>query len=198
MCQTMPQLGFARQVAAGQYFGCALNYQGRITCWPSSEGVAFAASEMYVAVTAGQQFACGLTATGAVRCAGSNAWTVTPTASLTFSAISAGSRHLCGVVIDGTLWCTGMSDFGQASPPRVVRRVVQVAAGHLTTCFVRADRSVGCFGWRTETALPPAGFVRFNSLSVGAYHAVSALLTAALTDVYSAALPQMINLFCAS
>ena len=109
------------------------------------------------------------------------------------TAIAAGEAHTC-IVRNETVWCTGANAAGQlgngtfarttAFAESLMTRARSVAAGGNTTCAVRTDESLWCWGsidtsidsalrvMRTNVHTPtqiPIGLVR--TVAVGPYHA---------------------------
>ena len=113
-----------------------------------------------------------------------------------WSVLSAGLGHTCGVKTDGTLWCWGnngsgqlgtgvISEDGEARPVQVGTGTdwATVDTGHSTTCALKADRTLWCFGGgdfgqlglgAVTSQLTPAQLAvgtTWSSLAVGAQHA---------------------------
>jgi alpha-tubulin suppressor-like RCC1 family protein len=100
-----------------------------------------------------------------------------------WSQVSSGARHTCLRVkanhchgvngacsVKGSIECYGDNQFGQASPPSGL--FSKVSAGRDTTCAIKSDGSVTCWG-NEETGIvtgAPQAY-GFSSLSVGGYHA---------------------------
>ncbi len=130
-----------------------------------------------VQVSAGSDFVCARLASGAVRCWGANYHgglgdgTTTartdPVAVIGVgdaTDISAGDEHACAVRRDGTVWCWGTNRFGvlgDGATDTTVRPVpqqagtvltpvagaVKVEAGLQSTCAIRSDGAVLCWGY---------------------------------------------------
>jgi alpha-tubulin suppressor-like RCC1 family protein len=103
--------------------------------------------------------------------------------SMTFKAVSAGQHHTCAVATDSTLWCWGSNDFGESGPnvpetfygsdgaPIPVRTASPtsvsgspdwdtVSAGGGTSCAIKLDGSLWCWGARiASTAFSPMSVV---------------------------------------
>lgn len=108
--------------------------------------------------------------------------------------VTTGGEHSCGIRADGTLWCWGRNNYGQigigstgpdAQPPtQVGRRTdwVAVTGGGASTCAIRADRALFCWGLnhrgqvgdktRTVRATPQrvSGPKMWRSVSMGFFH----------------------------
>lgn len=86
--------------------------------------------------------------------------------SSTPGSIAAGEQHTCAVKTDGTVWCWGLADSGQLGdgtlgdanavrlhPVQVIQGagmltgVKAVAAGWFTTCALKTDGTVWCWGY---------------------------------------------------
>jgi alpha-tubulin suppressor-like RCC1 family protein len=74
------------------------------------------------------------------------------------AAVATGGEHTCAVKTDGSLWCWGWNQFGQlgdgtktnrstpAVSPGLSAGVASVAAGEASTCAVKTDGSLWCWG----------------------------------------------------
>ncbi len=127
-------------------------------------------------VASGDVFYCGRTNAGGVFCAGDDALDALgrgagnnsgPPAPLSLPGsvvqVASGMAHACALLSTGALWCWGNTQNGQASGftnvndfnatepiPKWVASlgtsVAAVSAGYFTTCVIRTDGSVACFG----------------------------------------------------
>ena len=100
-----------------------------------------------------------------------------------WSQVSAGARHTCarvkanhchgngGVCSNrGSIECFGDDHFGQASPPPGT--YAKVSAGRDTTCALKVDGSVACWGNPESGVVTGAPHLYgFSAISVGGYHA---------------------------
>ena len=128
------------------YATCALNAQGKVTCWGAGE-----AADDAAATCAGLPYNFGQAAPADGK----------------FRSVNVGWNHSCGVKTDGTLacWGTGTADectldandnCRQSFPP--AGQFEQVASGFLHSCAITADRKVKCWGYDGGgTALSPGG-----------------------------------------
>lgn len=76
------------------------------------------------------------------------------------SSLTAGDQHTCAIR-DGTVWCTGLNSEGQlgagtraraiAFSPSDVSGAVRVDAGGSTTCAIRTDATLWCWGLLAST-----------------------------------------------
>ena len=107
---------------------------------------------------------CALHTDGTVSCWGYQTYspaqpTPTPVAGLTgVTKLVAGGNHTCALKADGTLWCWGANNqgalgigadpVGSTMPIQVpgLTNLVDAAAGGSSTCAVRADHAVFCWG----------------------------------------------------
>lgn len=203
---TQPIPGNWKQIAMGSYGSvCALSASGAPTC----NGVsATPVTRAFSRISTGSAFACGIESTGGnVDCWGDAGETyagcitkVPPEGQLTppggsFLDISSGVAHTCGLKVDHTVACWGAGgpgapatvsqcgqrfNYGQSVPP--AGTFLHVAAGITTTCGIRTDGTLACWGAGTESssacgtdigrcgqALPPPG--AFSEVAVGFSHA---------------------------
>lgn len=108
--------------------------------------------------------------------------------------VAAGGEHTCGIRGKGTLWCWGRNNYGQIGigttgadglpPTQVGARSdwVDVTGGGASTCAIRADRALYCWGLnhrgqvgdqtRTVRAVPTRvpGPRTWRSVSMGFFH----------------------------
>lgn len=86
---------------------------------------------------------------------GSTATAPRPADPPVLSSLTAGDQHTCAIR-DATVWCTGLNTDGQLGSTARVRSIafspssmtgaVQVDAGRATTCAVRTDATLWCWG----------------------------------------------------
>ena len=135
---TLPTIALASQLCAGEAHACAVN-GGEIWCW-------------------------GLSDNGRLGVTAAERATATPVQLPTFSSpvqsITCGAQHTCARLDDGTVHCWGANNFRQLGvtlPAGVNSRVgaeavpglgavTAIAARLYTTCAVRIDGSVVCWG----------------------------------------------------
>jgi len=137
---TLPRA--AKTIAAGFEFACAIVDDGSLHCWGANAEGQLGQDEGYPPVVGSRPLRVGT----------ANDWT----------KIAPGQGHACAIRAPGTLWCwgrnsTGELGLGDGTPiqVRVPTRVgpatdwVDVEAGQDTTCGVRADGSLWCWGANT-------------------------------------------------
>jgi alpha-tubulin suppressor-like RCC1 family protein len=162
----------------------------------------------FTQVSAGGRHACGIAA-GVTYCWGEdslgqlgdarriNSTTPIPVASdESFTTVTTGLRHSCAVNVDGNAYCWGNNETGQLGTGAVGGSVevpvpvmgghmyTAVAAGDSSTCALRTDGAVLCWGSNAHgqlgrssaggssgTPVPVPGGPVFSAVSVGAGHA---------------------------
>ena len=121
------------------------------------------------------------------------------------SAAAAGNEHTC-IIRDGNVWCTGSNSRGQlgngtttraiAFAPSLITNAVQLSANTHSTCAVRNDATLWCWGQIVSTIDPltvPPAIVRIDSpvpvqvpltgvtsVAVGANHSCATLVDRSL------------------
>ena len=133
-----------------------------------------------VSLSSGDSYTCALKRTGAVACWGSLFQADLPGVSFGLAPfivpeldqviqVSVGSSTACALRRNGTVACWGEGTFGQLgtgtfnsnTTPQVVRNLDNVVlladastAGGRHVCVLRSDRSVACWGERTDSTTP--------------------------------------------
>jgi alpha-tubulin suppressor-like RCC1 family protein len=133
---TLPQR--AKQIAAGFEHACALLMDGSLYCWGQNEEGQLGQDEWPPASGARP-----------IRVGTNTDWT----------KITAGQGHMCGLRGAGALWCWGRNSWGElglgdgaAGQVRVPTRIgtagdwIDIDVGQDTSCGVRADGSLWCWG----------------------------------------------------
>lgn len=125
-----------RSIAAGNRFTCALDEVGAAWCW-------------------------GLNGQGQLGDGGSGVRSrpAPVSGSLRFTELAAANGHVCGLTAVGEAWCWGANTWGQVgsgsttlgavrAPSRVTGNLSfsGIAAGHFTSCGIRAEGDVWCWG----------------------------------------------------
>jgi alpha-tubulin suppressor-like RCC1 family protein len=175
----VPNIDNATSVVAGGAFACALRSSGAIACWGVNDIGEFGDGTFE-----------------------SNVGAADPQAVVGIddaTQIAAGWNHACAVRSDHSLWCwggngDGATGYGQlgngtldnsAIPVEVtaVGDVSAVAAGGWTTCAIRTDGTVWCWGYgeqgglgdgnatNSSTPIQAVGITDATLLTVGDYHA---------------------------
>lgn len=186
-----------RQIAIGNTLGmgCGVTMSGELDCWT---GGIVPTDGKYIQVVVGDTFVCGLTEEHDTLCwaygAGASSGEASPPEQK-FTQLAAGFFHACGLRPDGKVTCWGAGstsrgsmncatenparyDCGQAQPPS--DEFVQITAGRLHTCGLKADGSVKCWGIGATSATTPAawdygqakppGSAALSSIAAGQWH----------------------------
>jgi hypothetical protein len=147
------------QLSLGQTVGCGILANRHLRCWGAT---ITPDNTTFMQVVVGNDYVCGLTTAGTAICWGFGS---SPAAYGEISApdeqfvqLTGGYYHVCGLRADGVPKCWGAGSFdrtpdcmslkydcGQAQPPPD-EKFVQLAAGMVHTCGLRADGSVKCWG----------------------------------------------------
>lgn len=191
---------FAKDLAAGRNFSCAVMSYGSVRCWGENtsgqlgdgttkaalSGVAAVGTDGATGVAAGDAHACALLADGTIRCWGSNSdgqigdFSVfdrpTPVRAYADHAykIVAGQWHTCALTWTGLVECWGRGFYGQLGNGGTAEErgstfvltrakvrggvarlsgVIDIAAADSSTCALRNDGSVWCWGRGIEGQL---------------------------------------------
>ncbi|WP_157370604.1 hypothetical protein [Vulgatibacter incomptus] len=103
----------------------------------------------YITVSVGSSNSCGIRTDGKIACWG---WkyegpsAIVPPADV-FSSVASG-HHGCGLrASDGKMLCWGDNGYGQAPPGPSTESWLSVASTYTTTCGIRADGVLDCFGF---------------------------------------------------
>jgi len=160
-----PPAGAYKSIAVGLDYGCALDFDGQISCWgslpapPSSE---------YLLVAAGDGHMCGLLPSLEAECWGG---TLGPPAAGPFRLISRGGDHACGVLLDSSVVCWGDDSFGQISGAPVDTSFIEIAGGGEHTCGIRSDGIIVCWGDNSfSQSAPPFPAETYSEISTGDRH----------------------------
>ncbi len=151
-------------VQIGGRHACALKTDGTLWCWGSNLYDVLGADPMPTDCP-WPGLPPGLPGTSPVPCAATPRQVEALGSEV--AQFSTGPYHTCAVKTDGTLWCWGRNDIGQlgngepceilpfegicSSPPvqatALGSDVVSVAAGTLSTCAVKGDGTLWCWGY---------------------------------------------------
>ncbi len=102
-----------------------------------------------VQVDSGASHSCGVTTSGGIWCWGDDDFGKlnAPNDVLNFVSVSVGNGfHSCGVTDEDQIICWGLNTNGQANPPNDGYGFTQVYVGYQTTCGLRTDREIECWG----------------------------------------------------
>ena len=126
------------EVAGGTGAACALDGNGRPTCW----GLAGAPNEALTDLGVGDGFACGRTAQEDVVC-----WGDAPRARIDgpVHALAVGERHLCAAFADGVT-CYGLQGAGAELDAPRGRPLDDLAVGPDSGCGRAEDGATVCWG----------------------------------------------------
>jgi hypothetical protein len=188
----IPGDGVWRQLSIGPTVGCGILEDYRLQCWGTT---IVPGDAKFIQVVVGTYYACALRTDHTTTCWGfgdnPGSYGETSAPNEKFVQLSGGSYHVCGLREDGKAFCWGAGSFdrtqdcqstgydcGQAQPP-LDGRFVQIAAGLVHTCALKADGSVQCWGagvtsgteasaLKYDQAVPPSG--EFSWIAAGAVH----------------------------
>jgi alpha-tubulin suppressor-like RCC1 family protein len=178
---SVPGLGTALAITAGEYHTCALTTGGAVYCWGSngygqlgdttttSRGTVAVVSGLsngVMAIAAGGYHTCALKTNGSVWCWGYNAYgqlgngnttqQTSPVAVTTLTsgiaAIAAGGSHSCAVSNAGAVSCWGYNSSGQLGDNTTTQRTSPVAVSGATS-----DVASVTAGWSFTCALTTGG-----------------------------------------
>lgn len=179
----MPALAVA---AADGGATCVLFVNGTVQCDGMTDPPSGDTS-VFSSLAAGGDFACGVRCNGNVECwGGANADSQLDVTSVNnddapFVAVTAGTAHACALTAyDGFLVCWGRSTEGQTTVPAAgllaAGMWIHAAAGNASTCGVRGNGKVECWG---ELSDSPSDSLLFESVAVGSTAACGLLLDGA-------------------
>jgi alpha-tubulin suppressor-like RCC1 family protein len=185
--------GKYQQLSIGPVVGCGITTKGSLVCW----GATIVPDETkFIQVVVGNDYVCALSSEQSVTCWGFGskpaAYGEASPPNENFVQLAGGFYHACGLRSDGTAVCWGAGaygrtadceasgyDCGQAQAP-ADDRFVQLGAGMVHTCGLKADGTVKCWGAGVTSgteasalkygqATPPVD-ARFASISSGYLH----------------------------
>lgn len=177
----MPEGDTYAHLSAGWYETCGVTTAGAVRCVgtrfapPSLAAAPATALPPAVAVSAGELFTCvASVAASGVTCSGSGAVgeysSVFPSTSDAFVQLASGGLHTCGLLQDGSVRCFGDNSQQQCSPP-TLSPAVAVMVNLYTSCVLRVDLSLVCWGQNVGANLP-AGY-RWAQVALGGQHATA-------------------------
>jgi alpha-tubulin suppressor-like RCC1 family protein len=177
-----------------QWFKCASPVIAASITQPQDCGINVGAPK----VAAGSMFTCATFADGALSCWGEPANSVSPfTETGKFLSVSTGAYHACAVVLGGTVKCLGSNSSGQlgialtttsaASPTAVpgLTGVKAVSAGATSTCALKMDQTIWCWGGNVSGQLGNGSSVD-SVVPVRVSGVTNAVSVAALWDSFCA------------
>ena len=142
---TTPPTGIAfRQVAAGEAFGCAVDYDDTLSCWGSSPPALVGTK--HIQVVAGPTHVCGLLPNLDAECAGAGVGN--PPSAGPFKALTRGFEYSCGLFTDGFVECWGPGSPGP--PPLGLEPFIDLKGGFAHLCGIKPDRTVSCWGFNAQ------------------------------------------------
>jgi hypothetical protein len=177
-----PTSGVFSDLSVSFYHACARASDGTLTCWgckgTKDNGQCDVPADLIDVdgFDTGTFATCALSSAGSARCwgcAGSNPGQCTPP-DVSLDSVTVGALHACGIEA-GAAICWGSDAYGQSSPP--AGAFVQLDAGTWSTCGVRADGELACWGCASPGPMDPADFGQcdapkgaFVQVAVGTYH----------------------------
>ncbi|GMI04423.1 hypothetical protein TrRE_jg13276 [Triparma retinervis] len=140
--------GLFTQVSAGEFHSCGVMKDGSVVCWGANHfNEATPNSGDFVQVSCGSGSTCGLRQNGLVECWGKNDMGQSdPPANKVYKQISSSlNKHVCGIEHENeAVSCWGSNIREQSEPQDGPFQ--QVSAGAFSTCAIREDQTVLCWG----------------------------------------------------
>lgn len=186
-----PKLTYWKQVSVGKRHTCAIDLEDRIDCWGSNGlfDLLAAPEGEYTAVSVGDDYACAVKDDGRIPCWGDDAGgRASSQDGRTFVQVSANYYHTCAIGLSegpassetgdtgmeeapvmGAVLCWGDDTYGRATPPPG-EDFVQVAAGGMHSCALKADGSVMCWGSNIYKELEVPKKAVFQQIMAGYNH----------------------------
>jgi len=160
-----PPTGSAyRQVATGDAFGCALDFDDLLSCWGSAPTPDPGQSTEFLRIAAGPSQVCGLTPFLEVECWPDATILNPPQGIGPFQLVSRGSGYACGLLLDGSARCW------DTPPGSVVARAgpfLDLAGGGTHVCGLLVDGLVDCWGSVSGFSLNFPTGVAFVEITAG-------------------------------
>ena len=168
-------------VHTGRSHTCALDANGRATCWGAGSepghqeyGQAIPPDEVFNALSLGADTSCGHRPDGSIACWGQAENGELDVPSGSFTVLAVGGWHGCGLRTDGSIACWGGADGGVPSPvtsPPTGTGFVDLEGGGWHECALREGGEVSCWGPSASPAIPvPTSIPLLSSVSAGASH----------------------------
>jgi peroxiredoxin len=157
-----PEGTFSSVSTGGGRHACALDSEGKITCWGSPKGFQGSVGPFptgngqYSDLEAGHYLTCAVTLDGDGKCWGTNKHKQATPPPAKFKEISAGTVHSCGIAADDTLKCWGSDSFDRTNCPDGT--YTQLEVNQLHSCAVSTNSLISCWGFKDgEGQTTPAG-----------------------------------------
>ena len=147
-----PLLEGVESIAAGSGHACALDRDGRISCWgPNWWQGRFPDIDGFTAISSGSNHSCALHQSGSVTCRGSDLSGATqPPPNANFETLTLGGNFTCGLQRGGSAVCWGISIFSGLFPPREMRfRTIDGSRGRV--CGITTQGAAYCWGRNAES-----------------------------------------------
>lgn len=153
---------------------CARMREGGHQCWGNEARYADMPTEPVQALAIGWEQACAILLDGTLTCWGANdSGQAEPPTGTGFAVLSLASWHSCAQRLDGKVECWGNPDIEPSVP------VKAIGSRGLTTCVIRNDDSVTCWGAGGARDAPIN--IAASKLAVGDGHACALLTDGSIT-----------------
>ncbi len=130
-----------KSLSTGHGYGCALDPQSEVTCFP----IDTAPAARFTKVSAGVDYACGLGANGVIDCWDADGAAWDSPLETGFVDFDAGPNFACALDSDGSVYCWGAVPDAVAETPG--EQFKSISVGVKTVCGLSADDgSVYCWG----------------------------------------------------
>ena len=179
---TVTGLSAISQIAAGNWFACALRSAGSVVCWGYGAGGEMGNGTITpqnfvpaadvsglsdaIQIVAGGEHACALKSDRTVVCWGQGGYgelgnnttsgSNVPVAVSGLSgvaSIGAGANHTCAAKLDGTAWCWGLNTYGALGDGTTTQRLVPVQVSGLSSVTSLAGGGGHTCAIRSDTSV---------------------------------------------